>query len=368
MILGSTLSTGSVPIVLVDQPRLSGAVRQSVLKQLTSGFYLMCWCTAGSKNGAVHVRIIDKLFAPVCDDATIEMVSGLFAADVAALLDGGFALAWNDQDRIMLRFFDSDGTAGETLPLAKSNVQVPELRVEQFPTGEIAVSWQEGLVIAKRGSAPLLTTVSATAWHSAIAILNNGNLLRVDTGREKLFSHAPPIYYINGAIFGAAANRVGEFRYEVATKIVGDTYAHPQQLRALRLGDGFLLVWTDISHHLGNSIQALRFDSRGNLASELVTIVEASPDTYVDGPSMIRTPSGGLWVAWSHSASAGYSLKTRHFSDELLPLGTTFVVASRSIRPGGSVISNCSGEIFALWHEDRRICLRSIFEPVEPSA
>lgn len=351
---------GSEPILLVEKADPTSSITRATIKALKGGGHVLCWCASFNRKSVIRARVLDAKFLPVREDLIIRVERPWVNADVVALSEGGFALTWSGRASIFLCFVDLSGAASSPVALAKFTVQIPELTLEQFPSGEVAVSWQEGLVILRADRVPLLSAVSPDAWHNAIALLSNDRLLRVETGKEQPYPVADPIYTINGAVFSASGHRMGDFRYRVPTKIVTDTYAHPQHLRVCALGERFLLIWTDLAFHKGNSIQAVWFDATGRPCCEPVTLVQGRAEAHVESASCIPLRSGGLLLAWSRDEGAGYVLTAQPFSAALTPTSRAANVSQRAVDDGGLISFSAAGRVVALWHEQGDIFLKSL--------
>ncbi len=304
------------------------------------------------RQSAVQCRFLDANLAPIGRDLCIPVSSSNARAEASPLADSSVVLAWSDKDRILARRADRDGFAGSVLSLARNYAQVPQLEVQTFASQEIAISWQHALVIIPTDDVPLLSETSLDAWHATAILVAPDLLLRVHT--NEVMVGASPIYPIIGSYYGADARGRGKFTYSPPTRIVDNTYAHPEHLTAVTGADGCAIAWTDLAHHRGNSIQAVKLCNPSDKFGSQVLLAAAPSDEHMNFPTLVRITPNELIGAWSHSDQKGCKLVGRRFSNDLTPIGETFTIAT-ALNQVGSLLADEVGGALAVWAADGQI-------------
>jgi hypothetical protein len=349
----------SPPIQLVTASNVHSRLSRPRLRQRTSGGYVLCWCATSFRRSTVHARVLDREFNFVGSELQIDVHSSWTAAAIAPLYNDGFVLAWSDRDRILTRIVSDSGDVSTEIALDRNEAQIPNLEVEVFPNGGIAVSWQHKLIIIPPGSVPLLSALTPDAWHATIAFVDHNQLLRLHSGRA--FNIHEPIYPIDGSIYEPSGVRRSNFQFRTPTRIIGNTYAHPEHPAAIGLKCGFVAIWTDLAHHHGNSIRALTFDLPGLHASQPTRILASSAeDEHVGRASVVQKAKGELLVGWLRGSKDGYSFVARAFCEDLQPLGDTFTVAPATDSDEGSLLRTDEGEVIAIWEHENAIFVTRI--------
>ncbi|MEZ4395728.1 MAG: FlgD immunoglobulin-like domain containing protein [Candidatus Krumholzibacteriia bacterium] len=130
----------------------AGSQESPVALTLVDGRHLAVWTGPGEEPGtsAIFGRLVSASGQPLSDE--LVLVSAPGAMDrlpvVAALPDGGFALAWQRQVRglveaggVLLRRFDADGAPRGDESLAAAGGIEPGLAA--LPDGALALAWME---------------------------------------------------------------------------------------------------------------------------------------------------------------------------------------------------------------------------------
>jgi hypothetical protein len=320
---------------------------------------VLCWREMAATTGHVRAQVFDGSWNEIGAPLSIPLATTLFGADVCALHTGGFAIAWSDKREIKLRTHDALGNPAGTQAVGISDSQIPETRLVVFSSGEVGVTWQESLIIRQLDSSIRLSSMDSNAFHTATILLPSDRLLRLVTTQDHATPYGvQPRYGIQGKLFDRFGHIHGDFSLNVPTTVVGDTYSHPQDLSACVLEEGgFVLTWTQLAHHRGNSIKAHVFAEDGSLVGGIIEVRAASQTSSVNSSSVAPMRNGSFVIGWSESEDKGEFHKTQVFSHKGARIGEPIEMSEDSNESRGAIklaiIS--TGDVVGLWIEDQRI-------------
>lgn len=327
---------------------------------LTSGRYLVSWSEIGRRCLRLCHKILDADLQTVFEIDAIELPRQHFGFEVAATGDGGFVVAWTDKSVVRLKRYDSTGLCGPSIGVGHTTKSSAAVQLAIFTTGEIGIGCADFLSI-HTDVGLLLCAVRPESWHANVACQSNGTLVRVEVIGKHPSYPGPPIYELHGLIVDRFGIGIRQFRFGVPSAIVGETYSHPDHLTICCLPDaGFVVVWTQLGHHLGNSIQAQIFDKEGAPIGETFIVVAAQPNSSVNNPSVAAMNDGGFLIAWTVSEDPYQNHEFQHFSEDGQRRGNIVPVdeASSEGRGAAALTKILSGEVIAYWFENGKIEIR----------
>ena len=327
-------------------------------KTLNSGNSVLVWCEAGRQDYRLRIQILDAQFRAVARTEEISLQRGHTVFAVAAMESGGFVIAWNEARLIKIRHCHDDGTINFTKAIGQTSSQIDRIQLAVLPNDEIGIDCREFFSIQNESDLTLCA-VWCDAWHSTIAKLKGGDLVRIimQSGHGS-YHGAPPIYSFKGSIFAKAGTLLGEFHLNVPTTIVKNMYSHPDHTVIAALTNaGFVLVWTQHGHHFGNSIRAQIFAEDGASVGETFTVAVASQAESVNNPVIISAADGGFLIAWSLNDDPDLLYQAQFFSNDGAKIGSQFGIGNYAGEDRSSLClaTNIANEIVALWSENNEI-------------
>lgn len=328
------------------------------LTSLASGRQVSMWSEVGRRGYRLCAKILDVELRPLFEIDAIPLPRRHFGFDVAALRDGGFAAAWVEKNLIKLRSYNEDGSCRKTTPVSLTTKPGGRVQLAVFPNGEIGIGYTDFLAIQTE-TGLLLCAVSPSAWHFTMTCQQNGRLVRVEMiDKHPSYHGGPPRYELRGSLINQAGMELGQFHLDVPATIVGDTYSHPDHLAISSLsGGGFVVVWTQLGHNLGNSIQARIFDETGTALGETIIVTAATASASVNEPSVIACNDGSFAVAWSENEDPMLVHRLQLFNNDGSRHGPT-ITCNDAISEGRSAIELAriaSGQVVGRWVENGKI-------------
>lgn len=316
------------------------------------------WSEVGRRGSRLCAKILDAELRPLFEIDAIPLPGPHIGFDVAALPNGGFAAAWVEKNLIKLRSYNEDGSCRKTTPISLTNKPGGRVQLAVFPNGEIGIGYTDFLAIQTE-TGLLLCAVSPSAWHFTMTCLQNGRLVRVEMIDKHPSNHGgPPRYELRGSLINQAGMELGQFNLDVPATIVDDTYSHPDHLAISSLsGGGFVVVWTQLGHHLGNSIQARIFDETGTVLGETIIVTAATASASVNEPSVIACDDGSFAVAWSENEEPMLVHRLQLFNNDGSRHGST-INCNDAISEGRSAIELAriaSGQVVGRWVQNGKI-------------
>lgn len=325
---------------------------------LLSGRQVSMWSEVGRRGYRLCAKILDAELRSLFEIDVIPLPRQHFGFDVVALRAGGFAAAWVEKNLIKLRSYNEDGSCRKTTPVSLTTKPGGRVQLAVFPNGEIGIGYTDFLAIQTEGRL-FLCMVSPSAWHFTMTCLQNGRLVRVEMiDKHPSYHGGPPRYELCGSLINRAGMVLGQFNLDVPATIVGDTYSHPDHLAISSLsGGGFVVVWTQLGHHLGNSIQARIFDETGTALGETIIVTAATTSASVNEPSVIACDDGSFAVAWSENEDPMIVHRLQLFNNDGSRHGPT-INCNDAISEGRSAIALAriaSGQVVGRWVQNGKI-------------
>lgn len=217
------------------------------LTSLASGRHVSMWSEVGTRGYRLCAEVLDAELRTLLEVDAIPLPRQHFEFDVAAMRDGGFAVAWAEKNLIKLRSYGEDGSCRKTTPVSVTTKPGGRVQLAVFPSGEIGIGYTDFLAIqAETGL--LLCTVSPTARHFTMGCQQNGRLVHVEMiDKHPSYQGGPPRYQLCGSLINQAGNELGKFNFDVPATIVSNTYSYPDHLAIAGLSGGsFVVVWTQL--------------------------------------------------------------------------------------------------------------------------
>ncbi len=331
---------------------------ESRLVALTSGMHVSSWSEAGRYGYRLCTQILDAELKPISDIDVILLPRQHFGFDVAALHDGGFAVAWNEKNLIKMQCYDLGGAHQKTIVIGKTDKPGGRVHLATFPTGEIAIGYTDLLTIQAKASL-LLCAVSPNAWHFSMACQQNGSLVRVEMiAKNPSYHGGLPSYGLQGSLINQAGIVIGKFYLDVPATIVGNTCSHPDHLAISYLSNGgFVVVWTQLGYTLGNLIQAQIFDEKGVILGKTLVVKAATPSSHVNDPSVAPLNDGSFAVAWSEYEDPILAHRFQLFKNDGSRHGLTVTIndGMSEDRTAIKLERISSGQIVGRWMENGEI-------------
>ncbi|MET0274264.1 MAG: hypothetical protein ABW360_14850 [Phenylobacterium sp.] len=344
----------------------AGQQRDPEITTLSGGRFVVTWTdfsgTGGDASAAVRAQVFEATGTPVGGEILVntETLSDQRHPQVAALSNGGFAIAWTNYSAtgsdtthagVRAQVFGADGArVGGELQVNTTTNNAQEMpKLTGLSNGGFAMVWTDyshssddpsGMALRARAygadGAPagpevlVNTTTASDQYAPQITALSNGRFVVAwqDSSEE-----APDDEFgaIRAQVFSATgAPEGGEIL--VNTTTAGDQWA--LHVTALS-GGGFAIAWTDESHAVGDpsdaAVRARVFDAAGAPVGTTDILVNTTTASSQRGPYTEGLPGGGFVVAWtdysgSGGDASGAAVRAQVFDAIGTPVGTEILV------------------------------------------
>lgn len=267
--------------------------------------------------------------------------------DVAALGDGGYVLAWSFTQDVMsatadidLQRFDASGAA--VGPVVRVNTTDAGTQwqaqpvVAALPDGGYAVAWAkvdypDGYGIFTRqfdsGGLPVTaetrvnTTPGPFPGEQAISAMNDGGYVVTWTMGDPQTWPNEPGYDIYAQRFDGGGAPVGG-----QARVNAITAGHQLRSDVTALADGgYLVTWMNYIYS-DQGIMAQRFDATGAPVGGELSLNPSSPHSDATGPVVTALPDGGYVIAWTSADGSGSGITAQRFDATDARVGTAFRV------------------------------------------
>lgn len=317
--------------------------------------HVVTWPEAGRKAYRLCATVLDPQLNPVGDMNAITLPRQHFRFDVASLANGEFAVAWNEKNLVQIQSYDVNGLCRKNTAVGKTSKPGGQIELAVFPTGEIAIGCTDFLSLQTE-SGLLLCAVSPEAWCATMICLQNGSLVRAEMiAKNPSYLSDLPRYGLSGFVIDRSGLVTNKFYLHVPTTIVGGVCSHPDHLAISALSDGgFVIIWTQLGHTFGNSIQGQIFDCEGVALGKTFAVAAATLKSSVNEPTVISTEDGGFLVAWSENDESAQTHRIQIFDNGGIGRGAAYAPNASTTEDRGT-IKFCrlsTGHIITYWLEN----------------
>jgi hypothetical protein len=224
---------------------------------------------------------------------------GLVALACAPLISGGFVTAWCSRNRIWAFITNLDGTHTTPRPIGVARNGARDLCVTSIASDIVVISWNEAWLLLRPSRFRIyLGGTTDGSWSSAAAALPVRRLLRATTGQHRDFS-TPPQYSIEFCALKDGFDEEYTFEAAVPPEIVGDTYAHPQEISLCVMHDDSILgTWVNLGHSKGNSVKLIHLDCNGSERKPVTQVSFPDQQVHVSAPKVVELANGRCVLGW----------------------------------------------------------------------
>lgn len=328
------------------------------LVALADDAYIIFWSEYGRSAYRLSSKILDRRFNIISENDPIYLPRKHFKFDAAILPNGEYVMAWNENHVVHLQFCDMNGVCKINSVVGKSGKPGGEIDLAVFPSGELAIGCTDFLSV-KTESGFLLCAISSEAWCATMTCLQNGSLVRTEMiAKNPNYTSELPRYGLHGSIIDRTGVVTNKFYLHVPTTIVGDVCSHPDHLAIAALSNGgFVIIWTQLGHTLGNSIQGQIFNCEGVALGDMFVVAAATLNSSVNNPAVTSIAPGGFLVAWSEDNGSSQIHRMQIFDNDCVRRGAVSSLNASTTEQRG-VVKFCAtptGQTIAYWLENHGI-------------
>ena len=258
---------------------------------------LIAWLENRHASSALMLACFENFNGPIIIHDLGHGVSGVA---LTKLQPGAFAVVKCCRNLTEVNILQKDGKLSDSYPIGHGlGAGLSALTMFNGALGIVANSAL--LVHVPESQHTYIAATYADVWQSASAALPSGDIIHVTSGTNDAYMH-PPRYRIRGYRYASDLAHLGEFSLLLPSEIIGDTYAHPQDLFVLPLASSmFVVAWTLLSHHKGNRVQLQLFDQTGQPLGVIVTVAPSVPSSHIAAARLAQVNARSLLVGWTRS-------------------------------------------------------------------
>jgi large repetitive protein len=333
--------------------------------RLADGSYVVVWDSAlqdGSGTG-VYARRFDATGTPIGNEFRVNTTTTgdqfVYVANVAALANGGFVVAWESADSsslgIWAQRYDANGTTlgGEFRLNDRQTDRQDFVTLAARPGGGFVAAWQSqnhdvsgglaviGKIFNDDGSAAggefiVNATTAGSQVHQAVNVLPDGKFIVVYLNGLT----NPPVY---GRLFDASgAPLTGEI------VISGTSSGYLPHTATLNDGS-FVVTWdAPDANGLGSYVQHFAADFTAISAPQLVNTTTAGAQS---NPRVAPLVNGGYVVMWESPDGSSDGMFVQRFSADDTRIGVETQVnqTTADIQVQPNVLTLADGSVLSLW-------------------